>query len=693
MLPDINLDTERFEDIVEEAKNQISALYPEWTDYNYHDPGITMIELFAWLKEIQQYYINQVSIQNKESYLGLLGIKRQHRRSAEARVSVRAKEDFMIPKGSRMFAGDMTFETIRDTYLIAGDIVKCVIESRENTSIINREKLQAKGKLNEYPFGKNPKQGDCFYIGFERPLPLGTSLQICVQIGKNDPVIRNPIDNFTFEPIAILVYEYYAAGQWKTVNLERDGTYSLIQSGDIRFSLDGLMEKVKVGQEEGYFLRLRLQKTEYDIPPILDDISMNLLATRQEETLMVCEDYSVSKVNSRTLTIIKEAPLTNRMEEKVYLKYKDIYYAGSYKKRWDKKSNKIIYKVPLKYRNSLRPDGVRIIEFTEEGKQKSYLGKGDGLPNQEFQIEESQMVYETFQIMIADAIESEGYYEWSKVETFYNSKPMDRHYIFNELNGTILFGDGKFGMVPEGNIFIINSQRTYGSKGNIKADTINQLEGNQYLRIRNEAGAVLGRDTESMEDALRNYRKILKTSHPLITAGDYEELVKQTPGLMIHSCKVISDTTESNMVELVVKPYTLEEQSRLAPSYRTNIIHFLEPRRMIGTKIKILSPEYIEVQLHAEVSIKPHYINGKQQVEEAIKLYFINQEGEFGKPILYTEVYGTIDSLDAVTEVISLQINSKREKASKNVHGDLILPANGIAALQDIQILFVMAER
>ena len=56
MLPDINLDNEYFDDILDNARNSIASIYPEWTDFNYHDPGMTMLEMFAWLKESQQYY-------------------------------------------------------------------------------------------------------------------------------------------------------------------------------------------------------------------------------------------------------------------------------------------------------------------------------------------------------------------------------------------------------------------------------------------------------------------------------------------------------------------------------------------------------------------------------------------------------------------------------------------------------------
>lgn len=56
-----NLDDRLFNQIVEEARKTIPKLTEDWTDENTHDPGITLIELFSWLTETQQYYINRIT--------------------------------------------------------------------------------------------------------------------------------------------------------------------------------------------------------------------------------------------------------------------------------------------------------------------------------------------------------------------------------------------------------------------------------------------------------------------------------------------------------------------------------------------------------------------------------------------------------------------------------------------------------
>ena len=48
---------------------------PEWTNHNPSDPGITLIELAAWMTDLLIYRLNQVPDKNYVAFLNLLGIK------------------------------------------------------------------------------------------------------------------------------------------------------------------------------------------------------------------------------------------------------------------------------------------------------------------------------------------------------------------------------------------------------------------------------------------------------------------------------------------------------------------------------------------------------------------------------------------------------------------------------------------
>ncbi len=67
-----NLDDRTYQDLVEEALGMIPTLAPGWTNYNPSDPGITLIELFAYLSEMLLYRQNRVTDKNVYSFLKLL---------------------------------------------------------------------------------------------------------------------------------------------------------------------------------------------------------------------------------------------------------------------------------------------------------------------------------------------------------------------------------------------------------------------------------------------------------------------------------------------------------------------------------------------------------------------------------------------------------------------------------------------
>lgn len=75
-LPLENLDNKTFEQLVEEAKKRIPIYAPGWTDHNLHDPGITLVELFAWLLEMQIYRLNMVTDDAMWTFLKLVGIEK-----------------------------------------------------------------------------------------------------------------------------------------------------------------------------------------------------------------------------------------------------------------------------------------------------------------------------------------------------------------------------------------------------------------------------------------------------------------------------------------------------------------------------------------------------------------------------------------------------------------------------------------
>ena len=73
-IPSPNLDDRTFVQLVEAARNRIIARCPEWSDLSVSDPGMTLIEVFAFITETMIYRLNRVPAKSYIEFLRLLGV-------------------------------------------------------------------------------------------------------------------------------------------------------------------------------------------------------------------------------------------------------------------------------------------------------------------------------------------------------------------------------------------------------------------------------------------------------------------------------------------------------------------------------------------------------------------------------------------------------------------------------------------
>ena len=83
MIETQNLNNESVEEILEESLNNVVYLSDQWTDFQEADPGITIIELLAWLNHAQHQYLNVFSPGVQDNFLKLLDINIWRRRGSE----------------------------------------------------------------------------------------------------------------------------------------------------------------------------------------------------------------------------------------------------------------------------------------------------------------------------------------------------------------------------------------------------------------------------------------------------------------------------------------------------------------------------------------------------------------------------------------------------------------------------------
>ena len=74
-LPAPDLDDRRFQDLVDDAKRMVMRRCPEWTDHNVSDPGVTLIETFAFLTDQVLFRLNRVPDRLYLKFLDLIGLR------------------------------------------------------------------------------------------------------------------------------------------------------------------------------------------------------------------------------------------------------------------------------------------------------------------------------------------------------------------------------------------------------------------------------------------------------------------------------------------------------------------------------------------------------------------------------------------------------------------------------------------
>src|ERR1700674_4658137 len=101
-----NLDDRRFQDLVDDAKRLVQQRCPEWTDHNVSDPGVTLIETFAYMVDQLLYRLNRVPDRNYLKFLDLIGVHLFPPVAARAAVtfwlSAPVAEAVIIPSGTEV---------------------------------------------------------------------------------------------------------------------------------------------------------------------------------------------------------------------------------------------------------------------------------------------------------------------------------------------------------------------------------------------------------------------------------------------------------------------------------------------------------------------------------------------------------------------------------------------------------------
>src|ERR1700719_1897071 len=115
-IPNPILDDRSYQQLRDELVRRIPVYTPEWTDNNASDPGITLIELFAFLGENLLYRFNQIPDATKLAFLRLLQIPLRPATPARSLVTLTSTDSsgaaVLVPIGTQMMAGSLPFDSL-----------------------------------------------------------------------------------------------------------------------------------------------------------------------------------------------------------------------------------------------------------------------------------------------------------------------------------------------------------------------------------------------------------------------------------------------------------------------------------------------------------------------------------------------------------------------------------------------------
>ena len=421
MLTNMDLDNENFEDLVEEAKNRIASDYPAWTDFNYHDPGITFSELFAYFKEIAQYRINFIGQRHLHKYLKLLGIRREPTRPARVQVSLNCEQTCILPPLTRFFASGVCFENVTAHLLTANDISGCICLSGSNFLQFDRRMLKMTKTQRIPVFGKNAEPGSIFYMIFDEPLPALCPLSLYAGVRNDRSVPRNPIGGQdSFFALSKVAWEYYSDQGWMACEYLSDKTFGFLQSGGISFEIKHPMSRFRVKQTDGYFLKARLISSEYDVAPELYSISMNMAEAvqvchyamyqdtvcRRGEHGQICT-IEVNRLNEQNMAVLVPGDGFYHIHESFSIERRERFWDVTLKAEQDEPFS----------------EQVRILSWDKSFDTLQIAGTGNGLPSQEFSLGDMDIYSGAFELMVEEPGTDGALCPWESVDDFDCSGP------------------------------------------------------------------------------------------------------------------------------------------------------------------------------------------------------------------------------------------------------------------------------
>jgi predicted phage baseplate assembly protein len=614
------LDDRSFQDIVNEARARIALYAPEWTDHNLSDPGITLIELFAWMTDIILYRLNRVPDKHFVKFMELVGMKLMEATPARADVSfwltAPQTTTFVIPNGTEVATTRTESEPAivfstdgrMDIKVPKLDYVLTALEEN-NERIFRRHNAKAvtQGIDKFRLFASNPiKTGDALYLGFEEDMShhlMGIDFAVDTAEGAGINPLADP-------PYIWEVLSADADNEWRAVAVDIDNTKALNINGIIRLHLPE-MRRSNRADLNAYWIRCRYDNShtqnQYEVSPEINQITVASWGGTVGVT-------NVSKINREVLGRSDGTPgqrfhlehfplLARTASEFVIIRLED-----GREQRWEEVSD---------FSTSTGVDRHYTID-SESGE----IRFGPAIPQPDGQVK-------------------------------------------------------RYGALPPKGAMVVMSQYRFGGgqAGNVAARTVNVLkEALPYIaKIENRFPAIGGQDAEALENAKLRVPGYLRSLQRAVTAADYEYLAREAapervgrvnclqPPLTQRGENIVLIIPHIPVLKGAISPESLE----LPEDVRQRIRSYLDERRLLSTRLEVTTPQYQWVETQVQIRVSQHADVAQVTVAVEQRLFeFINPltggvEGQgwpIGRDLLTSDVIAILLSVPGVEFVRSVKL-------------------------------------
>ena len=622
-LPEIELDDRRFQDLVSEARLRINRSCPEWTEHNVSDPGITLIELFAWMTEMTIYRLNRVPDKLHVTLLELLGINLDGPSAAAADVRFRLveppAEPVTISGGETEVATPRTaneesivFQVDDDFTIPAIRPTAYLLQRGGQVKDVGVADGQARPQgADQMPFGNPPAVGDALYIGFDEPLAR-LMFQVDVDASPARGAGVNPED----PPLRWEVSQ--GDNQWEEAIVLEDLTGGFnYGAGAVELQLPNRSAVHPLGGHRMHWLRCRID----------DKTRHGSAATTYTQAP---EIYSITAAPIGALLPASHAS----QEVNEMLGVSDGTPGQTF---------------PMRFSPVLKPHTGETLEVRDP--------------------------------------ESGDWAAWELRPDFVASTEFDRHYTLNPVGGEIELGpairetDGgwtQYGAIPpKGAVLRFTRYRHGGGRpGNVAAGALNVLRTGLpgIDTVTNPVAASGGVDAEALEHARQRAAMEIRTRYRAVTAEDFEFLAGEASPRVARAVCVPPQTT-GGPVQLHLVPQLFPADRQLAydelvpdESLLQEVSEYLDERRLIGTTVQLLPCAYRGLSVVVNLQASPLADTARVEEDVAHALYtYLNplvggnatgpgQGWDFGRALNQGELYGVVHAVDGVEFVKILRI-------------------------------------